>query len=178
MAALSSEQIRAFFEQGDRAPTRAEQGRALEDLACYVFGLVPGISVTMRNALNVFDSEEIDVAFWNELDPRGLPFLPRILLVECKNWSRPVGSDEVAWFDRKLEARGLSFGILVAARGITGEPVGRTAAHQIVAQALRDQRQIIIFGRDELQGMTNTDELIQSTKEKLCELVVTGTALP
>jgi hypothetical protein len=29
------------------------------------------------------------------------------LLVECKNWGRPVGSAEVAYFVRKLQNRGL-----------------------------------------------------------------------
>lgn len=33
---------------------------------------MPGVSVTARNALNAFQAEEIDVAFWNEGDPAGL----------------------------------------------------------------------------------------------------------
>ena len=178
MAAFSAERIEAMLQEGDGADTRAEQGRALENLICYLFENVPGITITRRNALNVFESEEIDVAFWNDLDPRGLPFLPRIILIECKNWSKAVGSEEVAWFDRKLLDRGLLFGILIAARGITGDPNGRTAAHQIVTQALREQRQLIVFTRNELEVMTDSDELIARIKEKLCELVVTGTVLP
>jgi hypothetical protein len=178
MAALSRKRIRKFFDIGDAALTRAEQGRALENLACYVFGRVPGISVTKRNVLNVFESEEIDVAFWNEQNSRGFPFLSRIILVECKNWSRPLGSEEVAWFDRKLQSRGLSFGILVAARGITGESAARTAAHQVIASALGDQRQILVFNREEILEMLSTEMLVKSVKEKLCELVATGTVLP
>lgn len=178
MAALSPDHIQELLRQGDGAATRAEQGRALEDLICYLFENVPGITLTRRNALNVFESEEIDVAFWNELDPQGFPFLPRIILAECKNWSRAVGSEEVAWFDRKLQARGLSFGVLIAARGITGDPNGRTAAHEIVTAALREQRQIVVFDRHELQALAHSDELVTRIKEKLCELVVTGTVLP
>jgi hypothetical protein len=43
---------------------------------------VPGVSVTARNALNAFQAEEIDVAFWNEGDPAGLRMFDRIVLVE------------------------------------------------------------------------------------------------
>jgi hypothetical protein len=128
--------------------------------------------------LNAFDSEEIDVAFWNDLDLRGFPFLPRILLVECKNWSRPVGSEEVSWFDRKLESRGLEFGILVATNGITGEAKSIKAAHQIVAEALRKQRKLIVFKGEELGCLTHTDGLPPRIKEKLCDLAVVGTVLP
>lgn len=178
MGALSVDRIRELLQRGDGAATRPEQGQAMEDLVSYVFGSVPGITITMRNALNAFESEEIDVAFWNDIDSQGFSFLPRIILVECKNWSRPVGSDEVAWFERKLRARGLSFGILVAARGITGDPASRTAAHEIVAAALREQRQIVVFDREELNALTHSDDLVVRIKEKLCELVVTGTVLP
>jgi hypothetical protein len=178
MPALSAARIAELLGQGDAAATRVGQGRALEDLVSYLFGSVPGITITKRNALNVFESEEIDVAFWNDSDARGFYFLPRILLVECKNWSRPVGSEEVSWFDRKLDSRGLPFGILIAARGITGDPNARTAAHQIVTAALGNQRQIVIFNREELEALNHTDELVSRIKDKLCELVVTGTALP
>jgi hypothetical protein len=91
-------------------------------LACYLFESIPGISVLHRNALNVFGSEEIDVAFWNEQDPEGLKWLEAFLLVECKNWSAAVGSAEVITFLAKLRNRGLDFGIMIAAKGITGNP--------------------------------------------------------
>ena len=46
---------------------RFEMGKALEDVVRYVlFEKVPGISVTKRNVRNVFDTEEVDVAFFNE----------------------------------------------------------------------------------------------------------------
>jgi len=61
-------------------------GRALEDLICYVTGLIPGVAITHRNELNAFDTEEIDVAIWNDGAADGLFFLPNIILVECKNW--------------------------------------------------------------------------------------------
>src|SRR5258707_15773493 len=122
MARISQRKVGQFLAVGQAAATTAAKGKALEDLICYVFECIPGFSVTQRNSLDVFQAEEIDVAFWNDQHRQGLRFPHNIILVECKNWSVPVSNDEVAFFDTKLRGRGLSFGILVAANGITGDP--------------------------------------------------------
>ena len=127
-----------MFKACDDGRTTSERGEALEDLVCYLFEKLPGLSVTRRNRLNVFRSEEIDVAFWNDRDPSGLHFLPNIMLVECKNWSAPVSNSEVSWFDTKLRNRGLDFGVLITFSGITGDIVDQSSAHRIVAAALQE----------------------------------------
>jgi hypothetical protein len=178
MARISRARVKALLSAGDAATVTSEKGRALEELICYVFGRVPGISVTRRNALNVFHTEEVDVAFWNEQEGDGLPFLPNILLVECKNWSSAVSSEELAWFDRKIQDRGQSFGILVAAGGVTGAPEERTRAHSIIAGALRERRQLVVITRKEIEALADTTQLVRLIKEKLCDLAVVGTILP
>jgi len=175
MGRIARKRVADYFERGDLAPTMAERGKALEDLICYVFEKIPGITVSMRNALNAFDTEEVDVAFWNDVHPDGLPFLPRLILVECKNWSQALGTQEVTYFVDKLRSRGLTFGILVAANGITGNPVHRTDAHSAVAGALREQRQLVILTRAEVQQWATHGEIVQLLKEKLCQLAVAGT---
>jgi hypothetical protein len=167
--------LQGFIDAGQNGNTTAVQGRALEDLICYVMALVPGVAITHRNELNAFDTEEIDVAVWNDGAPDGLFFLPNIILVECKNWSSSVGSAEVNWFDAKLRSRGLSFGILVTTRGITGQALDLTAAHAIVAAALREGRKLVVITTDELLATANTDDLIRMIKRKLCDLAVKGT---
>jgi hypothetical protein len=179
MAELSKRRIAELLERGrDEHCTTTDQGTALEDLVCYLFGRMPGIEVTHRNSLNVFATEEIDVALWNGRRAGALDFLPHVILVEAKSWSRPVGSAEVAWFDRKLQDRGLDLGILVALRGVTGTPEDRTAAHQIVAGSLRDQRRLLLVTGDDIVRLQNTGELVKLLKKGLCELAVTGTLFP
>lgn len=178
MATLSSQRIIRLLQIGKDSSTTTEQGKSLEGLICYVFGKVPGITVTHRNRLNTFHSEEIDVALWNEKRPRILDFLPNVILVEAKNWSRPVGSAEVSWFDRKLRSRGLDFGILVAVSGLTGDSQNRTSAHQIIAQSLGEHRRIVVLTADDLTSLSNTEVLVDLIKLKLCELAVTGTLFP
>jgi len=175
MPPINQETVQGFVNAG-MAGTTAQQGKALEDLACYVFGLVPGIAITRRNALNVFDTEEIDVALWNDGAANGLFFLPNLLLVECKNWSARVGSAEVSWFDAKLRSRGLEYGLLISPLGITGHAQDLTAAHSVVAGALRERRRLLIVTTAELLALAHTDDLVLLIKEKLCDLALSGTA--
>jgi Restriction endonuclease len=175
MALILAATVQAFLEAGQRSSTTAKQGRALEDLICYVLGQVPGVSITHRNELNVFQTEEIDVAIWNDCSPDGLFFLPNIVLIECKNWSNRVGSAELSWFDAKLRNRGLAFGILVSTLGITGETADITAAHSVVAAALRESRRLIIITTDELLTVGSTEALVRLVKLKICDLAVKGT---
>lgn len=175
MPPINQATVSAFIAAGNSATTTAAQGRALEDLIAYVFSCVPGITITRRNALNVFNTEEIDVALWNDGGVDGLPFLPYIILVECKNWSKNVGSSEVNWFDTKLRNRGLTFGILITTKGITGDPSDQTAAHNVIAAALREGRRLIVITVDELSALVDSNDLVVLVKEKLCDLSVSGT---
>lgn len=174
MAAIDQQTLQDFIGAGANAATTTGKGRALEDLVCYLFGLVPGVAITQRNEMNVFDTEEIDVALWNDKVPGGLFFLPDIILVECKNWSSPVGSGEVNWFDTKLRNRGLEFGILIATHGITGNGNDLTAAHKIVADALKEKRRLVVITIEEILALGDTEALAHLLKKKMCDLAVRG----
>jgi hypothetical protein len=178
MPAFSAKRTSQLLHQVRNGVTTTQRGRSLEDLVCYLFGKVPGIAITHRDQLNTFQAEEIDVALWNDKLHGVLDYLPNIVLVEAKNWSNPVGSAEVSWFDQKLRNRGLDFGVLVALSGITGNAEDRTSAHQIIAGSLREQRRIVVMTDTDLTGLRNTDDLIMLIKTKLCELAVTGTLFP
>jgi hypothetical protein len=81
MDAIDQVHIEMLLRKGREARTTKEKGNALEALICYLFQTIPGITVTRRNERNAFDTEEIDVAFFNEQASSGLPFLPWIILV-------------------------------------------------------------------------------------------------
>jgi hypothetical protein len=175
MARYNQRRIRNYLRTANSgAASTAEKGRAFEDLICYLFEIIPGVEITQRNEMNVFDTEEIDVAVWNNGKSNGLHFLPNIILAECKNWAAPVSSIEVNWFASKLESRGRDFGILVANNGITGNAADLTAAHAIVARHLENGRQIILITKNDIEGLETTQDFIRLIKERLCRLVVTG----
>lgn len=175
MADFNIDTINDYLEAGNNGATNVAKGKAFEDLICYIFEQIPGVEITQRNKLNAFDTEEIDVAIWNDRKSKGLYFLPHIVLIECKNWASPVSSIEVNWFATKLQSRGRDFGILVANNGITGNAADLGQAHQILASHLERGRQIIVITREELLQLTNTTDFVKLIKQKLCILTVSGT---
>jgi deoxyhypusine synthase len=62
----------------------------------------------------------------------------------------------------------------VATLGITGQAADLTAAHAIVAAALRESRRLVVITTDDLVATGNTDELVRLIKRKLCDLAVKG----
>src|SRR6266513_6379760 len=119
MAGISQKKILGFLTRAMRAKKTKSKGQIFEDLVCYILEKIPGISVTKRNVLNPYHSEEIDIGVWNEKVADGLSFLPNTILIEAKNWSSPAGSQEIAHFVAKLEERGLEFGFFVALNGVS-----------------------------------------------------------
>jgi hypothetical protein len=178
MPAYSRAQIRKLLRAADTAVTSDGKGKAFEDLVCYLFEKIPGITISQRDVLNRFESEEVDIAFWNEQHPRGLKSFDAFLLVECKNWSSSVGCSAVRDFIGKLRNRGLDFGILVAANGVTGSPVDGDAAHQEVSLALAAKIRIIVITRAEIESLKTSDELVRMIRTKVCQLLASGTVWP
>ena len=170
-------EIRRQLQQCDSTATNYHKGKALEDLICFLFEAVPGITMIRRNKKNIFETEEVDVLLWNDFFPDGLPSpaFPSHILVECKNWSEKVGSIEVNWIDSKLRHKGLSLGILVATHGITGDPQRLTDAHFIVATALFEHRKIVLITREDMEGITSGSDLVRLLKEKVSDLILTQT---
>ena len=174
MANYSLRILAGHFNNCDNGETSQIRGKSFEDLACYLFQTIPGVSIARRNQMNAFNNEEIDVAIWNEKAPRGLPFLPNIILIECKNWSTPVSSIEVSWFCQKLQSKGLDFGILIASNGITGNQDELNAAHNTIAMHLAQKRTIVVITREEINCLRTTANIVQLIKEKMCDLAVGG----
>jgi hypothetical protein len=174
MAKISKKRVASFLAAGANAATTTEQGRAYEDLVAYLFESVPGIAETFRNQVNVLHSEEVDVVFWNDRAPDGFWFLQELILVECKDWSAPVGSQHVSWFLNKLRTKALLAGVLVAANGITGSAQDRTAAYTIIAQALLEGRRIIVLTTEDLLAINSPAALVALVKKKLCQVTLLG----
>jgi hypothetical protein len=174
MANYSIPTLTGHFDICDNGGSNQIKGKAFEDLACYLFETVPGVSIALRNQMNAYQNEEIDVALWNDKLADGLGFLPNVILIECKNWSTPVSSIEVNWFCQKLASRGLDFGILIANQGVTGNAADLDAAHNTIAYHLSQKRRLIVISRAEINQMNTTDELIYLIKQKLCLLAVMG----
>ncbi len=153
-------------------PTSSSQarGQALESYTSELLSAIPGVTVACTNSFDVFGCQEIDVACENVGVSAGLQGFDRIILVECKNWADAVGSMEVAWFDTKLRVRGRTCGILIALNGITGDQQSLKNAHQILAAALAEKREILVVTVEELSALTDSDEVAELLRRRSLEL--------
>jgi hypothetical protein len=175
MAAFDPAVIQGYLAIVDNPPTNAAKGKAFEDLACYLFNGVPGIQITARNVMNTFATEEIDVACRNENDPAGLGALVDFFLVECKGWRDAVNSEQVAWFLTKIRHRGMRFGILIAANGITGEPEHLSRANFLVSVEMATFGiRIVIVTREEIERLLSGEDLAKLIIQKVCTLHASG----
>lgn len=173
MASYSNQRIVGSFVRSDNAQSNNERGRLLEELVAYLFSRCPGVRHYQNNMLNVAGSSEVDVCFWNDGLIGSMDFLPRILVVECKNTGNRIGSPDVRIFRDKIHEMGLDHGIFVAANGISGNSNSLRAAHDIIRTAFqRDQMRIIVLTRAELEGLHNTEELVRLLQDKILLLTI------
>ncbi|MGE3553021.1 MAG: restriction endonuclease [Candidatus Obscuribacterales bacterium] len=171
MASKIPDEIKRRFILSDNATTRQEKGRILEQLICFILSQIPGVLFIETNQLNAFHEEEVDVSAYNQKLENGLPFLPNVLIVECKNWSAPVGAREIRDFTRRLQQRGCDHGIFVAANGITGG-TELLAAQAELRSALQDGYKILVVTRQELERVGEASDFIELLIRKILRLTV------
>lgn len=148
----------------------ATRGKALEDLTSAVFESIPGVSISKTRIKDDAQSQELDIVAWNDKYREGFHFLSEILFFEAKNWSRPVGSAEVAWFYWKLRHGNARHGFLVIASELTGDPHDATSAHRILYSAQYDGYYLIPVSVDELLAQDDTGQFIELIKDKLMNM--------
>ncbi|MBN8209381.1 restriction endonuclease [Bacillus sp. NTK071] len=155
--------------------TNTEKGESFELLAEYLFNCLSGIQVRERDIL--MPSEEIDLLLWNARTEEVLGPWDATILVECKNWSSPVGSSVLDNFIMKLRRRRLSTGIFIAANGVTGDFVNGNnqlrGAVAILHEALSMEGiRIIVIRMADLQGILSIDDLRELIKDRYCKLIM------
>jgi hypothetical protein len=126
-------------------PTATSKGDSLEDLASYLFLLIPGW-VPRRNLLDEYHSFETDIVVRNLGRPSNLTaeLLGRHFLVECKNWELPVGVRDVGYFLYRMRLTHARFGVLFAKTGITGDEANERAAHSLIRKAFHEDGSICV----------------------------------
>lgn len=136
----------------------AEKGAYLEDLATYVFMLLPGL-VPRRNVLEETRAFETDIVIRN-ISPIGnvvTDLLGRHFLVECKNWENAVGVQDIGYFLYRIRLTHASFGIIFSSQGITGDEDQEDAAYSLVRKAFHEDGTIcIVIDHTDLSRMAES----------------------
>ncbi|MGW5442173.1 restriction endonuclease [Streptomyces asiaticus] len=175
MSGIDIDKLAALISSAeDATSSTATRGRCYEDVIDYLFSHVPGCQV-QRNSLNQFKSEEVDLSVSNYREADGLKMLPEIFLIECKNWSDAVDSMAVAFFATKIRHRGCTLGVLIAANGVTGDPIARTSAFHQAGLSLAEGIKILLVTSDDLRRISTVQDLVKVLHKRFLDLHCAGT---
>ncbi len=110
--------IRGKYEEVNREKNRNKKGKALEELLSALFASVDGF--TCKSNVRT-TTQEIDVVITNSAEHPSWREGGRLILVECKNWSKKTDRKEFDAFCRKISRRGgeCIYGYFVSLSGFT-----------------------------------------------------------
>jgi hypothetical protein len=165
--------VRRYLADTEVAVTSDAKGKLYEDLVLYLFEAVAGC-IAERNLTNIFRTEQIDVAVGNARLADGLWLLPHVILVECKDWDKPVDSGTVGYFMNILAGRGIGLGVLVAANGITGDPDDLTNAHALGLHGSPRAIKVVVITTDDIASLQSADDLVELLHRRYLKSFATG----
>ncbi len=121
------------------APDNSAKGKRLEDVAFYLFSLLPGC-VPRRNLYDPAGASEYDLVVSNMSPTSSLigDVFGRDFLIECKNWSQRVGAEQVGYFLFRMGLTHCRFGAILSRQGITAAPTGDAYAEALVRRAFHE----------------------------------------
>lgn len=157
LGALSPEarekELRELWASTVSEANSQRKGKLLEDLMVRIFRTLPGFSnINVRVKPK---DEEIDLTIRNESpDAFWSREGSQYILVECKNWSTPVGKDELIVFRNKMENRGARcrLGFFVAIGGFT------RGFHTQADTYRKDPLLVVPLDRSDIEALVNAPD--------------------
>lgn len=132
------------------------KGHLLEELMGLLLKSIPGWSTIDQRRRN--EVEEIDLVIQNESQHPTWSKESALVLVECKNWSKPIGVEEFTRFRHKLETKfgRARVGLLVALGGSTN------GVRQEMLSARKESLVILLLDRTDLETLLNAPDRNQT----------------
>ncbi len=164
-------QIRQKLKESLKKVTDASdsgtKGSTLEDFTQELFGCFYYLEFYKKNFKNA--TGEIDVIFMvNKVTGTLFAEFSNLLIVECKNWNKPVGAKEIRIFSDKMDDCGSNIGLIISKNGITGDIDYTKDARGVIGKAWsKSKRVIIVFDLDDLESVIYRNcKLYKILKEK------------
>lgn len=154
--ALTHGMLVNLIESVEKAATNDEKGKSLESLAQFLFNSISSLRCKYSNLQT--RSSEIDLVIEYDRTKEALPLfdeLGRYCLVECKNWSKPVGVGPVRDFMGKLDKCKTRLGVIFSKNGVTGVDSGADALREIQSRFDRDGLFLLVFSLEDLKSITD-----------------------
>lgn len=165
--AIRTSRLIELVEAVEQAATPEEKGKSLEVLANFLFDETSSLRVKYSNLQT--RSSEIDLVV--EYDRRTCEValfeeLGRYCLVECKNWSKPVGVGPVRDFIGKLDKCKCRLGMIFSKNGVTGVDAGADALREIQSKFDRDGVYLIVFSLEDLREVKDAADFLAAIDRK------------
>ena len=167
------------IEAVERATTSEEKATSLERLAEFLFGTVPSLRCKYRNLLTRSSEIDLVVEYDRSRQPRLALFedLGRYALIECKNWSNPVGASTIRDFMGKMKKSKVRLGIVFSRNGITGAYAGTDALLEIHSLFQQDGVYLLVLSLEELRKIRSGEQFCEALDAKADRLRFDATAL-
>lgn len=156
-----------MIESVEGAVTNESKGKSLERLASWLCDGTPSLRSKYRNLIT--RSSEIDIVVeYDDSAGRIALFheLGRYCLVECKNWSKPVGVSPVRDFMGKLDKCKVRLGLIFSKNGVTGVDSGADALREIQSRFDRDGVYVLVFSLEDLKTVADSAGFVRLLDEK------------
>lgn len=165
----SGTNLRPLLERVDTS-SGPDKGKALEDFAAAFIETVKGLEIIKRNAR--LSAEELDIYIENRIVHGFWRLAGSPMIVECKNWSEPVGAKEITILQGKLESVSpdAKTAILVAPQGVSGN--GYRDAILKIRESRQRGRQIIVLERDDLEAIADGKHAARVIEEKYRKMLL------
>ncbi|MFO0563697.1 MAG: response regulator [Polyangiales bacterium] len=140
-------ELREAWSEAQRERDNNKKGKLLETALLLLFRSIDGFETAWANRQN--DLEEIDVFVQNNSTDPLWSKEGAYILVECKHWSKPVGTPEIDLFWQKIERRfGRSaLGFFIAMGGFASTVKIEQLTHR------RDRSLVIMLTRDDVERL-------------------------
>jgi hypothetical protein len=169
MKGFEPSQLRQLFEAAAKEPTSSLRGQAYERAIRYIFE--SSGCLVEANQTNVLGAEEVDLGVGNLT---AMPLLPKIFIVECKDWDSPVDSRTVGYFINIVRNRSLELGIVVAPKGMTGSDDDLTYAQSLGLAAAAQNIKIIVLTSSDLSEIQCITEFVELLHRRYLRAQVNG----
>ncbi len=152
------------------AKDAGEKGESLEKLVTYLFSAYEDYFSVRHQVHSRTASLDHHLWFMPGDDPVLRKFGDEII-VECKNWNRPVGKPEINDLAGDMVARKCKTGVMIARKGITGKHFNDANGQRLIWFQSDYNLIILVLTFADLESISNGKNLMDLLKDRYAQLV-------
>lgn len=165
---IDREKLRNLLFNTESARTNDEKKKTLEELASYLFSSIYGIEIADKNMRA--RTSEIDLLLEktnNIIDSHPLfKQFSYYIVVECKNWESPVGSDEIRDIEGVLRSRNINCCFFISKKGFT-----KDASSEISRIFANDKIMIFSITIEDIRDILEGKNIIDILRDKYKDII-------